>query len=112
VGAALPATTSLSAALLAAAGEGYAVPDVVRLVTRCVAGSTNRTDGPGGPDDPGIRPTSLSVDPSGGMAELVARVLAIGHTSGRDLLSGVTGALRAVDAHDVLDPAKEGAPRG
>jgi hypothetical protein len=105
----LPWTTSLSAALLVAAGEGYAVPDVVRLVTRCVAGSTDRTDGPERPQDRQIRPTSLSLDPSRGMTELVARVLAIGHTSGRDLLSGVTGALRAVDA---LDPAQEGAPRG
>ena len=105
----LPWTTSLSAALLVAAGEGYAVPDVVRLVTRCVAGPTDRTDRPERPEDADIRPASLSVDPSAEMTELVARVLAIGHTSGRDLLSGVTGALRAVDA---LDPAKKGAPRG
>lgn len=105
----LPWTTSLSAALLVAAGEGYAVPDVARLVTRCVAGSTNRTNGATSPENGDIRPTSLLVDPSGGVSELVARVLAIGHTSGRDLLSGVIGALRAVDA---FDPAKEGAPRG
>ncbi|NUO33688.1 MAG: DUF2877 domain-containing protein, partial [Dermatophilaceae bacterium] len=81
----LSGTTSLSAALLVAAGAGYAVPDVVRLVTGLVAGV--------------VAP------------ELVDRVLAIGHSSGRDLLSGVTGALRALDAS--LEPTpQEGACRG
>jgi hypothetical protein len=109
VRAALPRTTSLSAALLVAASAGYAVPDVVRLVTRAVSGgSTNRNLGGKPAPEPGSGGYVRLVDPSSD-AELVDRVLAIGHTSGRDLLSGVTGALRAVDA---FDPAQEGAPRG
>ena len=85
----LPWTTSLSAALLVAAASGYAVPDVVRLVSRLVTGDAS----------------------DGVSAELVDRVLAIGHTSGRDLLSGVTGALRAVDVSLESTP-QEGARRG
>ena len=86
----LPWTTSLSAALLVAAGAGYAVPDVARLVTLVAAA---------GDDVP---------------TELVDRVLAIGHTSGRDLLSGVSGALRAVDAQPTAPRPEphEGAHRG
>src|SRR6478736_10496582 len=43
----LPWTTSLSAALLVAAGEGYAVPDVARLVTLVAGtGSTGRNQRP------------------------------------------------------------------
>ena len=80
---ALPRTTSLSAALLVAAGAGYAVPDVARLVT-LVAGAALHDL---------TEPTRLT-----DLGELVDRVLAIGHTSGRDLLSGVSGALRAVDS--------------
>ncbi|MEW1954914.1 DUF2877 domain-containing protein [Terrabacter sp. NPDC080008] len=86
---ALPATTSLSAALLVAAGMGYAVPDVARLVSLAVAGSAPLYD----------------------RDHLLDRVLSIGHSSGRDLLSGVTGTLRAVDAS--FEPApQEGAHRG
>jgi hypothetical protein len=85
VRATLPWTTSLSAALLVAAGTGYAVPDVVRLVTGLVSGV--------------VAP------------ELVDRVLDIGHSSGRDLLSGVTGTLRALDASLESTP-QEGARRG
>ncbi|GAA2021861.1 hypothetical protein GCM10009740_08330 [Terrabacter terrae] len=73
---ALLRTTSLSAALLVAAGDGYAVPDVARLVT-LLAGA-----GCAAPE-----------------RGLVERVLAIGHTSGRDLLAGVSGALRALRHH-------------
>ncbi|CAN7474093.1 DUF2877 domain-containing protein [Terrabacter sp. LjRoot27] len=122
----LPWTTSLSAALLVAAGAGYAVPDVARLVTRLVSrdGSTNRSAGatprvaravaPSSPFDPpeGSGPTELSdvSDPTdlSELADLVDRVLAIGHTSGRDLLSGVSGALRAVDA--ALEPSPRPEP--
>ncbi|MCU1536543.1 MAG: hypothetical protein JWP82_894, partial [Humibacillus sp.] len=95
VTASLTRTTSISAALLAAAAQGYAVPDVVRLVTRWSAGGQSRA----------------AVGAADGADELLDRVLAIGHTSGRDLLSGVTGALRALDAiHDASLP--EGAHRG
>jgi hypothetical protein len=92
VAASLGTTTSLSAALLVAAGAGYAVPDVVRLVTIAVAGTADR-----------------SADVA--LPELLHRVLAIGHSSGRDLVSGVVGALRALDeSHD--QTPQEGACRG
>ena len=65
----LDRTTSVSAALLRAAVEGYAVPEVVALLA---------ARGP-------------SPDP-----RLLERVLAIGHSSGRDLLAGITGAHRAL----------------
>ena len=96
----LPWTTSLSAALLVAAGTGYAVPDVARLVTLVVgAGSTDRNDGPEAGSRAGSMGSVRPADPSDGpILALVDRVLAIGHSSGRDLLSGVSGALRAVDA--------------
>lgn len=65
----LTTTTTLSAALLVEAVQGYAVPPVVDLGEALVAG-----DGPGLP---------AAVD----------RVLAVGHTSGADLLSGLSGCL-------------------
>ncbi|ADU47608.1 DUF2877 domain-containing protein [Intrasporangium calvum] len=68
----LDRTTSVSAALLRAAVEGYAVPEVVALLAA-----------PGPSPDP----------------RLLERVLAIGHSSGRDLLAGITGARRALSAH-------------
>jgi len=122
---ALPRTTSLSAALLVAAGEGYAVPDVARLVTLVAgagAGSTSRNDHPEPVPSAGSRGSLRPIGPSGGLTDptsltdLVGRVLAIGHSSGRDLLSGVSGALRAVDTLlSVSRPhphPREGAPRG
>lgn len=126
----LPWTTSLSAALLEAAGDGYAVPDVARLVTLAAgAGSIGRIEGPEPALDPGsarsvrpIRPSPRHPAPgvpgqedqvghraAAGVQELVDRVLAIGHSSGRDLLAGVSGALRAVDHHA---STQEGARRG
>lgn len=72
-------TTSISAALLRAAGQGYAVPEVVALVDL------------------------LAVGPAPWPA--FRRVLAIGHSSGRDLVSGIAGARRALDA--ALDAAAE-----
>ena len=99
-------TTSISAALVVAAASGYAVPEVVRLVTLIRnAGSTGRNQpaepGPGAPEAAPVRPVDPGDDrPAYGPAQ--ERVLAIGHTSGRDLLSGLSGALRAL-AH-VLDP--------
>jgi hypothetical protein len=105
-------TTSLSAALVVAAASGYAVPDVVRLVTLMSdTESVERTEagglGSAAQSSASIRP----VDP-----EVLGRVLAIGHTSGRDLLSGVSGALRAM-AHSLqphprpTTPPSEGAHR-
>lgn len=128
VRAVLPWTTSLSAALLVAAGTGYAVPDVARLVTLAVgAGSTGRNDGPETVSGAGSAVSVRSTDPSGrdepteptdltDLVDLTDRVLAIGHSSGRDLLSGVSGALRAVDAllcRTATRPhPREGAHRG
>ena len=120
---ALSRTTSLSAALLVAAGEGYAVPDVARLVTLVAgAGSIGRNDRPepvpGGGSRGSVRPLGPSADPTDltSLTDLVGRVLAIGHSSGRDLLSGVSGALRAVDTLlSVSRPhphPREGAHRG
>ncbi|GAA1965893.1 hypothetical protein GCM10009817_02110 [Terrabacter lapilli] len=125
----LPWTTSLSAALLVAAGDGYAVPDVARLVTLVVAaGSNGRIEGPEPGPEPGSAVSVRPIRPSGELTVpteravpteltvpteingLVDRVLAIGHTSGRDLLAGVFGALRAVDAH--ASTTQEGARCG
>ena len=120
----LSRTTSLSAALLVAAGEVYAVPDVARLVTLVAgAGSLGRNDRteptPGASSAGSIRPVGPSPEITNltdltECTHLVGRVLAIGHSSGRDLLSGVSGALRAVDA--LPSPSRqhphEGAHRG
>jgi hypothetical protein len=79
-------TTSISAALLRAAVEGYAVPEVVALL-----------------NSPGS-----SLDPN-----LLARVLAIGHSSGHDLVVGITAACRALAEHRTsVDHLKEGALHG
>ena len=88
----LPSTTSISAALLRAAAEGYAVPEVVTLV-EAIHGSTNRKPGPVPPDSGPSDGWFRLVDP-----RLVERVLAIGHSSGRDLISGVAGTHRALAA--------------
>ena len=74
VSAAARRTTSLSASLLHAAAEGYAVPAVADLV-RAVLG-----------DDPAAAGPAL------------AAVLAIGHSSGRDLVAGIAGALHVLAA--------------
>ena len=111
-------TTSLSAALVVAAASGYAVPDVVRLLTLVVgAGSSGRTDTrvpESGGEGPGpVRPLDPEADQTA-YGLVLDRVLAIGHTSGRDLLSGVSGALTAM-AHALhprpTTPAPEGAHR-
>ena len=65
----LAATTAVSAALLDAAADGYAAPDVVALVDAALAG-----------DDAGV-------------SRALPAVLAIGHTSGADLVAGIVGAL-------------------
>lgn len=71
----LTSTTSLSAALLTEAAEGYAVPPVVRLGEALVGGDAAQ------------------------VAAAVPAVLAIGHTSGADLLGGLVGALDAFTPH-------------
>ncbi len=73
-------TTSLSAALLSAARQGYAVPEVVRLVEAFLDRVVDARCG----DD--------------AVAAAVPSVLAIGHSSGRDLVAGVLGALGALSA--------------
>jgi uncharacterized protein DUF2877 len=69
------ATTSLSASLLGAAAQGYAVPEAVRLVRATVGGDA--------------RETSLALP----------AVLAIGHTSGADLVAGLAGTIDALARH-------------
>ncbi len=65
----LAATTAVSRALLSAACEGYAAPPVVALVDAVVVGDHDTA------------------------AAHLPRVLAIGHTSGHDLMTGVLAAL-------------------
>lgn len=81
VGDRLDRTTSLSASLLRAAMEGYAVPCVVRLASALAAGD---------------RPTAEAA---------LAEVLAIGHSSGADIVAGLLGASDALDADAVLTGA-------
>jgi hypothetical protein len=89
----LGTTTSISAALLAAAADGWAAPPVVRVLVR-LARDPRRN-----PLDP------VDLD--------VRAVLAIGHTSGADLLTGVVATLDAVTATEALHPHdRQGAPRG
>jgi len=65
----LGATTAVSAALLDAAADGYAAADVVALVNAALSGDDATLEG------------------------ALPAVLAIGHTSGRDLVAGIAGAL-------------------
>lgn len=74
----LASTTDLSGSLLVAAAGGYAAPQLVRLLAGLGAGTA---------------PARLR--------RLVADVLAIGHSSGADLLTGVHAVL-VVSAHDHL----------
>ena len=67
-------TTSLSASLLDAARGGYAVPQVAALVERALHG-----------------------DLAGARVALTS-TLAIGHSSGRDLIAGLAGSLRILAA--------------
>ena len=76
----LTATTSLSASLLDAARKGYAVPEVATLVERALRG-----------DHAGAR-------------ESLTSTLAIGHSSGQDLVAGLAGSLRALA--DTSSPAR------
>ncbi len=69
----LARTTDLSGSLVMAAAQGYAVPQVVDLLHALAA--------PGRPSDQ--------------LPELVSRVLAIGHSSGGDILTGIHATLSA-----------------
>lgn len=91
VAARLATTTSLSASLLREAADGYAIPQLVRLGAALAAG-----------DEPA---TTAAVD----------AVLAVGHTSGSDLLAGFCGALDVAGAPHrrelVSTGSREGAAR-
>ena len=88
----LTATTSLSASLLREAADGYAVEPVTRLLHRLAS--------------PGSAASSAAASSREGAAvtQAVQDVLAIGHTSGADLLGGLAGCL------DALNPAPATAP--
>jgi hypothetical protein len=80
-------TTSLSASLLRAASEGYAVPCVARLASALAAGDLCAA------------------------REALPEVLAIGHTSGVDTLAGVLGAIDAAGQrviHALQPPPRTG----
>lgn len=107
------ATTSLSASLLLAAADGYAVPDVVRLVALLTSGSKDWQVPPQPADSGVLRPSCRSVDTAVGDA--LGRVLTIGHSSGADLVAGLVGALEALcdhtSPHPDLSSNQEGARR-
>lgn len=65
-------TTSLSGSFLLAAIDGYATPPVAAFVSAALAGEARASEA------------------------LLPAVLAIGHSSGRDIVSGVLGALRTL----------------
>lgn len=77
----LPATTDLSGSLLLAAAGGYAAPQVVDLLKALGAG-----------------------DPPALLRRRVAQVVAIGHSSGADLLTGIHAALAASADDHVFQP--------
>ncbi|HSO63962.1 MAG TPA: DUF2877 domain-containing protein [Ornithinibacter sp.] len=84
----LGATTAVSAALLDAAADGFATGDVVNLVDAALVG-----------DDATV-------------AAVLPAVLAIGHGSGRDLVTGITVTLDALATRRVTTPAAELTPSG
>ncbi|MDV3296792.1 MAG: DUF2877 domain-containing protein, partial [Brachybacterium paraconglomeratum] len=91
-------TTSLSASLLLAAADGYAVPDVVRLTSVLAAASALPECVTTDWQDPPDRPVGAR---SGGscqsvVPEALAHVQAIGHSSGCDVIAGVHGTLLAL----------------
>ncbi len=77
---AYPRTTALSAALVGAARQGYALPQAVTLVDAVLAGNV---------------PAAQHHLPA---------VLAIGHSSGRDLVAGLLGAVQALLAASAVLP--------
>jgi hypothetical protein len=87
----LATTTSLSASLLREAADGYAAAPVTRLLEVLASlGSSRRAE-------------------QGTVADAVRAVLAIGHTSGADLLGGLAGCLDALAAPDLV-PASTATP--
>ncbi|WP_323100654.1 DUF2877 domain-containing protein [Intrasporangium sp. YIM S08009] len=89
---ALGRTTSLSAALLVAAGEGYATPEAARLVASLQVGPTVAA-----------RSQAPSAAVVAAVSDLLGPVLSIGHSSGHDLVSGLAGALLALDEAEPAD---------
>jgi hypothetical protein len=92
----LTTTTSLSAALLTEAAEGYAVAPVIRLADALARRAA----------EPGTTGRLGSTE----LSAAVHAVLAIGHSSGADLLGGLAGCLDTLDAlasrsPDLLDHA-------
>ena len=84
----LTATTSISAALLTEAAQGYGVPAVTRLAEAVVDG-----------DDAVV-------------AAAAAAVLTIGHSSGSDLLGGLVGSLEALTCPtSTIHPTTDRTPR-
>jgi len=79
----LTATTSLSASLLREAADGYAAEPVTRLLQRLASAGSD---------------SSSAVREGTTVTEAVHEVLAIGHTSGADLLGGLAGCLDALTA--------------
>lgn len=79
-------TTALSASLLAAAADGFAVPEVVAFVTAVLGGDEERVAG-----------TRHTVE-------------SIGHWSGRDLIAGVATALACVSELDLRTPLSSAHP--
>nr|WP_272955489.1 DUF2877 domain-containing protein [Pedococcus badiiscoriae] len=98
----LATTTSLSAALLTEAARGYAVAPVVRL-TEALAGA-DRAAPTGSARLTGETGPAGSTLPDE-VAAAIREVLAIGHSSGADLLGGLAGCLDALDALDEADSA-------
>lgn len=82
-------TTSLSASLLDAARCGYAIPQVAALVESSLGGNL------------------------AGVSESLTSTLAIGHSSGRDLVAGLAGCLLAItDSRPNTRPAPSRAGNG
>ena len=75
-------TNDLSASLLRAAAEGYAVPQVVSLVEALSRSESGAESGAGR----SVAVTALEA------------VHAIGHSSGRDLVAGLVGALHSIES--------------
>ena len=76
------ATTSLSASLLEAARQGYAVPEVAALVECALRGDLV------------------------GAQESLTSTLAVGHSSGHDLVAGLAGSLRVLANVDSFVPTR------